>query len=340
MMTTSASPAPIRLALAEDPLSSASPAPWIGPLIALGTRAARFFRKQQGRQLIVAISVPKRDFAATLVAVGWVMAQAAPRLSNPLEVLRTAEPGSVVRVVTERDVIVDRFCRLNEEKDPPRLHLSNSQWQVPRIRAVQVLDAAELDQPIRMAHPEPGAIGRLARAGEGWDARLAAPTADLAIIGTRTWLQEDFDAFLSREGDVETERPKELLEDLAKAKEKGKSYRVTVGHGALLDVVLPQSDQSSTCFTTLYAAARLADKLPLRTDLNAAILDGGGAIKYLAQIETPVVICILDRSVADETADDLVIQIRNTRGEPLLLCDDFGWRPPTGVEALAFTVAL
>jgi hypothetical protein len=308
--------------------------------MALGTRTARFSQKQQDRQLIVAVSVPQRDFAATLVAAGWVMTQEAPKLPDPLEVLRTAEPGSVVRVVTERDVIVDRFRGLDEEKDPPRLHLATSQWQVPRIRALQVVEGADLDKPIRMARPEPGAIGRLARTGEGWDARLAAPTADLAIIGTRTWLEEDFDAFLSREGDVVTERPRELLEDLAKAKEKGRPYKVAVGHGALLDVVLPQSDKSATCFTTLYAAARLADNLPLRTDLNAAILDGGGAIKYLAQIETPVVICILDRSIADETAADLVTQIRNTRGEPLSLYDDLGWRPPTGVEALAFTVAL
>ena len=46
--------------------------------------------------------------------------------------------------------------------------------------------------PRRMARPEPGAVGRLASLHDGWDARLASPTADLAIVGTRTWLAEDF----------------------------------------------------------------------------------------------------------------------------------------------------
>ncbi|RYU09778.1 hypothetical protein ETU37_21875 [Nocardioides iriomotensis] len=183
-------------------------------------------------------------------------------------------------------------------------------------------------------------MGRLARMTDGWDSCLAAPTTDLAIIGTRIWLHEDLDAFLSREGEAEAEKPKELVEDLAKAKEKGKPYKVGFGHGALLDVVLPESGKSATSFTKVYSAARLADMLPLPSALSAAILDGSGAIKYVAEIETSVVICILDRSVADETAAEMVVQLRNTRGEPLSLTEDLRWRPPAGVEALAFTVAL
>lgn len=328
------------MALGEDPLSPTASAPWIGPLVALGTRASRFSRKQQGRQLLVALSVPQRDFAATLIAAGWVLAQPVTELPEPMEILRATEPGTVLRVVSERDVILDHFTWLDEEKSPPRLHLSSSQWQVPRIRALHVVDGVALDKPLRMARPEPGAMGRLARMTDGWDSRLAVGTADLAIIGTRTWLQEDFDAFLSPEDEMQAEKPKELIEDLAKAAAKGRPYKVGFGHGALLDVVLPDSEKSATWFTTVFAAARLADKLPLPSALNAAILDGSGAIKYLTEIETPVVICILDRSVADETAAEMVVQLRNTRGEPLSLAEDLGWRPPGGVEALAFTVAL
>lgn len=339
-MTASPAPSRIRLALAENPLSGAAPAPWIGPLLALGTRASRFFQKGSDRQLIIGLSVPRRDFAATLIAAGWVMARPAPDLSDPMDVLRDTEPGTVLRIVTKRDVILDRFTRLNEEKNPPRLHLASSQWQVSLIQAVQPVEGLEFEGPVRMARPEPGAIGRLAHLHDGWDARLASPTADLAIVGTRTWLEEDLDAFLSREGHAETEHPRELIEDLARAKEKGKPYKVAIGHGSLLDVVLPDSHKSSTCFTTVYAAARLADKLPLPRELNAAILDGSGAIKYLAEIEMPVVICILDRSVADETAAEMMVQLRNTRGEPISLAEDLGWRPPAGVEALGFTVAL
>ena len=339
-MAASSAPARIGLALAENPLSVAAAAPWIGPLLALGTRASRFFQNGSNRQLIIGLSVPRRDFAATLIAAGWVMARPAPLLLDPMAVLRDAEPGTVLRIVTKRDVVLDRFVRLNQEKDPPRLHLASSQWQVSLIQAVQPVEGLKFEGPVRMARPEAGAIGRLARLHDGWDARLASPTVDLAIVGTRTWLDEDLDAFLSRVGDAETGHPRELIDDLTRAREKGKPYKVAVGHGALLDVVLPRSHKTSTWFTTVYSAARLADNLPLSGELNAAILDGSGAIKYLTEIETPVVICILDRSVADETAGELMVQLRNTRGEPISLAEDLGWRPPAGVEALGFTVAL
>lgn len=96
----------------------------------------------------------------------------------------------------------------------------------------------------------------------------------------------------------------------------------------------------ATWYTRLFASARLADQLPLPKGLNAVILDGSGAIKYLGEIEAPVVICVLDRSVADETGAELITQLRNTRGEPLSLSRDLEWSPPEGVEALAFTVPL
>ena len=67
---------------------------------------------------------------------------------------------------------------------------------------------------------------------------------------------------------------------------------------------------------------------------------GAGAVKYLTEIEAPLVICILDRSVADDAAGEIVVQLRNVRGKPYSLKENLGWRPPTGVEALAFTVPL
>jgi hypothetical protein len=73
---------------------------------------------------------------------------------------------------------------------------------------------------------------------------------------------------------------------------------------------------------------------------KAVVLDGLGAIKYLAQIEAPLVVCVLDRSVVDESAAEHLVQLRNTRGEPVSLREELGWRPPPGVEALAFTMAL
>jgi len=90
----------------------------------------------------------------------------------------------------------------------------------------------------------------------------------------------------------------------------------------------------------VYASSRFAEQLPLPTEVRCALLDGRGAINYLAEIEASAVICVLDRSVADETAAEMIVQLRNTRGEPFSLRQDLEWFPPAGVEALAFTVAL
>lgn len=304
---------PVQLELSESAREPGRAAPWIGPLLALGTRAARYSRRSTGRQLVVALSVPKRDFAASLIGCGWVLASEAPTLPEPLEILRGMEPGQPLRAVNGRQVITGTFSSLDERAQPPRAGFAGSSWRVDSIRALAPIN--EIDQPERAPRPEPGSVERMARLDLAWDARLARPAADLAIVGTLTWLKDDFEAHLAREND---QLP---------------SSRI----GSLL---MPKSRRAATWYTRVYASARLADQLPIPEDVTAVILDGNGAIKYLAEIEVPVVICVLDRSVADETAAELIIQLRNTRGEPLSLSGDIGWHPPTGVEALAFTAAL
>jgi len=254
-----------------------------------------------------------------------------------LEILREIAPGTLVRVLTENKVIVDRFTALNESTTPARLCLYNSQWEVPHVRGLRVLDGPE--EPVWSARPHAGAIGRMAHFGETWDARLVSPAADLAIVGTLAWLRDELGTFLCREGET-PDLPKKLTDDIARAAAKRKPYRVDVGHGSLADVILPKDTKPSTWSTRLYSSSRLLDQLPLPKDLKAVVLDGNGGIKYLAEVETPVVICILDRSVADETAAELLVQLRNTRGEPVATREAIGWSPPAGVEALAFTVAL
>ena len=74
--------------------------------------------------------------------------------------------------------------------------------------------------------------------------------------------------------------------------------------------------------------------------MKAVVLDGNGAIEYLPDVEAPVVICVLDRSRSDAIAEEVIIQWRNNRGEPLSLKEDLDWTPPGGVEVLGYTVAL
>ncbi|MYH71685.1 MAG: hypothetical protein F4153_03775 [Acidimicrobiia bacterium] len=148
-----------------------------------------------------------------------------------------------------------------------------------------------------------------------WDKRLADPTATLAIVGIKKWIMEDLTAGVGR---------------------VGKSGAANTMEGLLV----PKEHGSATWFTHLYSSSRLAEQLPFPSQINAVILDGAGAIKFLSEIEVPVIFCVLDRSIADETAADLVVQMRNSRGEPCRLSEDIGSRLPAGVEVLAFTVPL
>lgn len=307
------SAAPVQLALAESAEAPGQAAPWIGPLLALGSRAARYSRKGGDRQLVVVVSVPRRDYAAALIGCGWVLASEPPTLSEPLEVLRSMKPGQSIRAVNSQHVVAGAFTSLNEAVWPPQAQFAGSKWRVDGIRAIAPL--VETETPKRSPRPEPGGIEHMARLDLTWDARLALPAADLAIVGTVTWLVEDFEASLSVE-------------------------KAGWPPSVVRSILMPKSPRVATWFTRVYASARLADNLPIPPDVSAVVLDGHSAMRYLIEIEARVVICVLDRSVADETGAEIVMQLRNTRGEPLSLTQSLEWWPPAGVEALGFTVAL
>jgi len=263
--------------------------------------------------LVITVSVPSRNYAAALIGCGWVLASGAHALRNPLETLRAMEPGQALRAVNGRQVVTGTFSYLDEATSPPEAQFAGSRWRVDGIRALAPL--TDLDTPARETRPEPGSIEHMARLDLTWDAWLALPAADLAIVGTLKWLELDFDAYLAKKGDGLTP-------------------------SSIRALLKPKTAKAATWYTRVLPSARLADHLPLPTDLKAVILDGNGAIRYLGEIEAPVVICVLDRSVADETAAELVTQLRNTRGEPVSVEDDLGWPLLGGVEALAFTVGL
>lgn len=303
----------VKLVLSESAADRGRAAPWIGPLLALGTRASRYKSKLDGQQLIIAVSVPKRDFASALIGCGWTLASKPPELTEPLLLLRTLVPGQPIRAVTSHQVISGRFSSLDENARPPRVNFGGSSWRVDSIRAVAPL--LEAEEPARCPRPTPGSVEHMAHLNSTWDERLAKPAADLAIVGIETRLREDTESYLSREDD-------------------------RLPPTAIKNLLMPKGGRAATWSTRLYASAKLADSLPLPKELKCVILDGTGAIKYLMEIEAPVVVCVLDRSVANETAAELIIQVRNTRGQPVSPADHLGWSPPSGVEALAFTVPL
>lgn len=326
------------LALSDGPRGQPTAALWIDRLVALGTSISRFARRTAGRQLVVAISVPRRDFAAALVSCGWVMKSPAPRVAASLDTLRALRPWTPVRMVTGSEVIADYFLRLDESKDPPRVQLSeHNVWQVPKIRSIGVLD--DLEASVRIPRPPVGALARFAGLEQTWDARLAASGANLAIVGTLTWLWDDLQACVTRsDGKSAVAQGNGIVRRQVAAIDTVDQLAGTCN--SLGAVLLPRTKPEAPGFTRMYASANFGDQPPLPSEVRAVILDGYGAIKYVQEIEAPVVVCIIDRSVADETAAEIVVQLRNTRGELLSLRSDLGWLPPSGVEALAFTAAI
>lgn len=302
-----------RLALAEDPAGHSFAAQWIGPLVALGARAWRSLPQMSGTQLIITITVPRRDFAATLIGCGWLMAHTAPVLRSPIEVLRALAPGTPVRVVTDNLITTSIFRSLDEGNGSARARMAGGGWLVDKINALSEL--TELDRPERALRPSPGVAERFAHLEQGWDARLACPPTDLAIVGTQTRLLEDAQAYLTVEGSSSAP-PSQI--------------------GALL---LPKGIQPAIWSTRMYSSAGFADQLPLPSDVQAVILDGAGAIKYLDETEAPIVVCIIDRSVADETAAESIVQRRNAGSDPISIAG-LGWSSVPGIEALAFKVPL
>lgn len=307
-----------RLVLSEQSTHVGIGADWIGPLVVLGARAARYRQKIKGqRQIVIAISVPQRDFAAALIGCGWVLASEPPTLDTPLATLRNMKQGQQLRAVNRHEVIRGTFSWLDESVNPPKASFAGSTWRVDRILAIAKVALSEtgIDVPSRLSRPQPGSIEHLANSHLTWDARLVSPAADLAIIGTLKYLEEDLKAYLSKENDSRTP-------------------------SSIRTLLQPKGNKTPTWFTRLFPTSRLGEQTQLPNDINAAILDSNGAISYLGDLKVPVVVCIVDRSVPNSTSADNVVRFRNSWGKPLSLSKEFHWKPPTGVEALAFSTKL
>lgn len=302
----------VLLSLAVNPESAPVRSAWIGPILALGTRLARKSDTFADRQLIVAVSVPSREYAAVLIGAGWTLGRPPAQVAtDPLSVLRGALPRGNYRALNATHVISGPFQGLDESRASARVALAGH-WAVDRLEAVAAV--AETDPAAKMPRPQIGSIGRMTGVDRDWARRLVAPAADLAIVGTKSWINDDLEAVLARGGDPDGD--------------------------SLATLLLPRTQKSATWFSRIYSSSGFADQLPLPADVSLTILDGQGAIKYLKDVLSPVVVCVFDRSVADESAAEQAMQLRNSRGEPIALSSQLGWTPPAGIEALAFTVAL
>jgi hypothetical protein len=307
------------LALGQSPLGPWYSAPWILPLVILGSRVARFAGKLPEDQLVVALTLPTRDYAAILIGCGWVAASPAPRLEAPDVVVRELKPGTPIRLVTDQYVETASFTRFDESSNESVIRLGGQGWQMNHVRAVAPLPRGAVWDRRRQRAPLPGTLSTLTYLDRGWSERLCCPTSDLALVGTVAWLRDDLNVCVGR-----TDQATNALGDQARG------------------ILLPKTSGAATWSTRIYPTAAFSDELDRGTlpkNLRAVILDGASAAKALADIEVPVVVAVIDRSVADESAQDALLTVFRGRGTSVSMAD-LCWHPPAGVEALAFTVPL
>lgn len=294
---------------AGDPLTCD---PFIGAFVSLGSLLRRYLPNLDGRQLVVAISVPRRDYAAALVGAGWMLSAPAPQLGEPTETLRAIKQGAHVRAVTRDKIVFGAFTCLDETRSPSRVLTGGKQLMLSSLEAVA--EVPDIRESTSGAVPKSGYLAELTSTTATWRQRLAAPPTDLVMIGTTKWLLEDLSALIG-------------------------SSSAEDDSAALSNYVLPDVPKAASWATALISSARLRETNPIPADCRAAILDRYGAIKYLDEITVPIVVCIIDRSVADDSAAELVVQARVANSQPIDLTS-LRWQCPLGFEALAFTVAL
>jgi hypothetical protein len=303
----------------EDPIARESvTSSWVGALFALGQRLADAEMSDQNHQLVIAISVPNRDAVAVLIGAGWTLTRPPKaEIVHPEIAARNAEVGRIYRLVSSGLVIRGRFLGFDETKAVPRIRLGSSEWAMYNVDALTLAEQDSLDE-VRMPKPGLTNIGYFSHADINWEWRLAAPSQDLALIGTKSALLEDMNLTLS----------------------DGIDYGFGLKADPLRTILGPEEPKASTWFTRLYSTHGLREALPLPSQVRLTVLDGQGAIRYLNEILAPIVVCIVDRSINDESAAEQIVQLRNTRGVPFSLIDDIGWMGHDGIEAAAFKVKI
>src|SRR5690606_30200987 len=192
---------------------------------------------------------------------------------------------------------------------PARMRYAGSHFKVTSF--LRMAPAPALDSERREERVRPGSIVRYTRAIENWEERLVAPAQDLALVGIESRLRADLEAVLCRLGDSDGDRLDTLLR--------------------------PWSSDAATWFSRIYSSATL-EEAP--SGYRAVLLDGQGAIKYIAETFSPIVVCVVDRSVADETQAESLVNMRRTEGTAVDVAELLGWRPPVGIEIMGFEVRL
>lgn len=309
-VSTSATPRPDSLTLRADDVTVTATT-WAGPLIALGARLARRHEDlATDKQIVVALSLPARDFAAVLIAAGWTLAARSPQRVSAPDVVRTLQPGTPVRMVVGDTLIAARFFEATEVGGRSRIRVGSSSWHLDTVDYLAPAPLLSDDRfgRVRLA-PAGSMVSRTGHAGS-WIAEQCAGSAGSVIIGTKTWLMADMELGIAW-GDPDE------------------------GFDRLEDILRPD-DGRRPSWASAIVSTQLFDSANLPNEANLSVFDGASAVQWLADVQTPRAVALVDRGSPDAFATDSIMQLRSM-GLPVSL-DTIGWAPPDGVEAVAFEV--
>jgi hypothetical protein len=300
---------PGHLVLLDDEQREPVGAPWAGPLLALGARLARQPAPGPDSRLIVAVTLPTRDLAAVLIATGWVLTRPVAAPATIEQVLPSLEPNTPVRMITGDELVADCFFGYEVREGRGRVHIGRSSWLMDKVDILVPAPGLDASRFGRENLSHPGGLVTMADRVASWRAAQAASAADVVFVGTKAALISEMPVRVGRDGSLS-------------------------GANSFGELLRPDDGVRPAWGSVVLSASRF-DEAVVPPGAGLAVLDGASAIGWLRDTTTGMAIAVIDRSVTDEFAAESVIQLRSMGGVPVPL-DSLGWRPPAGVEALAF----
>ncbi|MEU8179739.1 hypothetical protein AB0B86_03055 [Micromonospora sp. NPDC049047] len=211
-------------------------------------------------------------------------------------------------MATSQQLVADQFFRIDRSHGEPRIHLGGTFWKVGAVHHLAADRTLSADRFGRRSVTPPGSLIRRTGHGDSWPGDLCASKPTVSVVGIQSRLTPELDMQAGWAG-------------------------CEGGYDRLRDVLRPDDGTSPFSASAIVSGGR--DRFPaMPADTLFAVLDGATAIRWLPEVRIPVVVALIDRSSADESAAMTVLQ-RRSIGEPVAVAG-LGWRAIAGIEALAF----
>lgn len=297
--------------MAEEQDSCFRATPWVNQFLNLGIQSYKFCFETNGirpnEQLIIAVSIPVRDFGSVLIATGWMMKAFKPSSASVQVSLESIRSGSFVRMATKDYIVVGKLLRPAVD----RLSVDGRTFKTSVVKAITPVDETERTGKYDLPPVPP--FGPFINSEQAWISYLCNPPQGLTLVGSKSKFKDEFETLITSNNDTNS--------------------IIRLG-----SIVLPKLEEKTATATTRLFASEELTQIDDTHKCKTAIFDGTSAIHQLDEIDCPLAITILDQSVINEKATDFLIQKRNTRGTPISLEKEMSWKPTEGVRALAFKV--